>query len=107
MCTVEERLVFAVSDGNRADNDAILQHDAKNQEDKVEEKHSEAQHLVHFPFTGCDGDDDEKEHEEEQHDGTEKAVAADSNWSQTVEERVQEPWDGQAGRKKIKDAGFT
>lgn len=90
----EKRLGTTVSDRNRADNDAILQHDAEHQEDKIEEKHSETQELIHLPFTDCDGNYDEKKHDEEQHDGTEKAVAADSHWSQTVDERVQEPWDG-------------
>lgn len=73
-------------DGNGADNDAILQHHAEHQENKVEQEHGGTQHLVHLPFAGCDGDDDKEKHDEEQHDGTEEAVAADGHWSQTVEE---------------------
>lgn len=77
---------FALSNGNRADNDAVLEHHAEHQEDEVEEEHGETQHLVHLPFAGCDGDGDKEEHEEEQHDGTEQTVTADSYWSQTVDE---------------------
>lgn len=72
-------------DGNRADNDAILQHHAKHQEDKVEQKHGETQCLIHLPLTGCNGDDNKEKHDKEQHDGTEEPVTADGHWSQTVE----------------------
>lgn len=85
--------IFALSDGNWADDDAVLEHHAEHQEDEVEEEHGETQHLVHLPFAGCDGDGDKEEHEEEQHDGTEQAVTADGYWSQTVDEREQEPRD--------------
>ena len=72
------------SDGNRADNDAILQHHAKHQEDKVEQEHGETQCLIHLPLTGSNRDSDKEEHDEEQHDGTEEPVAADGDGSQTV-----------------------
>lgn len=74
------------SDGNGAGNDAILQHHAEHQENKVEQEHGGTQYLVHLPFAGCNRDDDKKKHDEEQHDGTEEAVAADGHRSQTVEE---------------------
>lgn len=83
---------FCDSDGNGAGNDAILQHHTEDQEDEVEQEHGGAQHLVHLPLAGGNGDDDKEEHDEEQHDGAEEAVAADGDRSQTVEERVQEPW---------------
>lgn len=90
------RFLFTRSDGNRADNDAILQHHAKHQEDKVEQEHGEAQTLIHLPLTGCNGDDDKNEHDKEQHDGTEEPITADGDWSQTVNRWVQEPRDRQA-----------
>lgn len=79
------------SDGNGAGNDAVLQHHAEDQEDEVEQEHGGAQNFVHLPLAGRDGDDDEEKHDEEQHDGTEEAVAADGDRSKTVEERVEEP----------------
>lgn len=79
------------SDGNGAGDDAILQHHTEDQEDEVEQEHGGAQNFVHLPLAGRDGDDDEEKHDEEQHDGTEEAVAADGDRSQTVEERVEEP----------------
>lgn len=88
--------VHSLLDGNGADDDTILQHNTEHQEDEVEEKHGGTQHLIHLPFTGRDGDDDEEEHEKEQHNGTEEPVAADRYWSETVEHRVQEPWDRKA-----------
>lgn len=71
--------------GNGTDNDAILQHHAENQENEVKQEHGGAQRLVHPPVTGRDGNDDKEQHDEEQHDGTEEAVAADSDWSQAVD----------------------
>lgn len=87
------RHLFIRSDGNGANNDAIFQHHAQHQENKVKQEHGGPQCLVHLPLAGCNGDGDKEEHYEEQHDGTEESVAADSHWSQTVAERVQEPRD--------------
>lgn len=92
--------MFAVSDGNRADDDPIFQHNTQHQEDKVEEKHGETQHLIHLPFTGCDGDDDKEEHEEEQHDGTEQAVGADGHRLAGMQGSVYKPGDRQAESTK-------
>lgn len=82
---MQRKLLITYSDGNRADNDAVLQHHTKHQEDEVEQEHGETQRFVHLPLTGCDGDDDEEEHEEKEHNGTEEAIAADGNWSQTMD----------------------
>lgn len=71
--------------GNGTDNDAILQHHAENQENEVKQEHGGAQSLVHLPVTGCDGNDDKEKHDEEQHNGTEESVAADSDWGQAVD----------------------
>lgn len=90
------RLRLTCSDGDGADDDAVLQHHAQHQEDKVEQEHGEAQRLVHLPPARPDGDDDEEEHDEEQHDGTEEPVAADRNWGQVVDGGVQEPRDREA-----------
>lgn len=83
--TARERLLFTQSYGNRADNDAILQHHTKHQEDKVEQEHGGTQHFIHLPLTGRNGDDNKEEHEEQQHNGTEEPIAADSHWSQTMD----------------------
>lgn len=87
------------SDRNRAGNDSILQHHAKHQEDEIEQEHGETQRLIHLPLTGRDGDDDKKEHDEEQYDGTEEPVAADGHWSEAVDGREQEPRDWKTFRK--------
>lgn len=91
------------SDGNGADDDLVLQHDADHQEDDVEEEHNEAQQLAHLPLAGGDGDDDDEEHEEEEHDGAEEAVAAHHHGLQTVpqgehEPRERQPEQGRANR---------
>ena len=65
------------SDGDGADEGAVLQQDAEDEEHKVQYEHGEAQHSAHLPAADGDGDDDEEEHEEEQHDGAEQAVGAD------------------------------
>lgn len=72
-------------DGNGTDDDSILQHNTEHQEDKVEEKHGETQHLIHLPFTRRNGDDDKEEHEEEQHNGAKEPVAADGHWTKIVD----------------------
>lgn len=83
------------SDGHRALDDLVLQHDAHHQEDEVQHEHNEAQQLAHAPLAGGDGDDDEEEHEEEEHDGTEEAIRADLHGTQPVDQAPQEPREGQ------------
>ncbi len=78
MCSAAVRSLPISSDGNRADEDAIFQQDAEEEEHKIQYEHGEAQHSAHLPATGGNGDDDEEEHEEEEDDGAEQAVGADS-----------------------------
>lgn len=92
------------SDGHRAGNDLVLQHDADHHEDKVQHEHDETEQLAHAPLAGGDGDDDEEEHEEEEHDGAEEAVGADLHRFQAPEQRPQEPGEGQpAGTRANED----
>lgn len=65
------------SNRNGADDEAVLEHDAEDQEHKVEQEHGEAQRAAHLPAAGGDGDDHKEQHEEQQHDGTEEAVGVD------------------------------
>lgn len=90
---LQRRFQLPFSDGNRADNDSILQQNADHQEKEVQEKHSESQHLIHPPVTDCNGDYDEEQHDEEQHNGTEESIAANSHWTKTMDGRVQQPGD--------------
>lgn len=80
------------SSAHRTYYDAILQHNAQRHEDEVKQNHGQTKHPVHLPLAGYYGDDDKEEHDEEQRDGTQKSTAADGYWSQTVDERVKEPW---------------
>lgn len=66
----------SLSDGHRADDDFVLQHDGHDEEDEVEQEHEEAKQLAHLPLAGSDGDDDKQQHEEEQDDGTEEPSTA-------------------------------
>lgn len=84
-----------LSDGHRADDDLVLQHDADHQEDEVQHEHDEAQQLAHAPLAGGDGDDDEEEHEKEEHDGAEETVGADLHGAHAAEKRPQEPREWQ------------
>lgn len=87
--------LFLLSDGNGADEDAVLQHDAQHQEHEVQCEHGQAQLPAHLPAAGGDGDDDEEKHEEEQHDGAEQPVGADADRLAVVKQSVDEPRDGQ------------
>lgn len=78
MCTIKE------SNGDRADDDLVLQHYADHQEHEVEQEHEETQQLAHLPLAHSNGDNDEEEHEEEQNDGAEQAIAAHGHWSKVV-----------------------
>ena len=84
----------------RADNDAIFQHHTKHQEDKVEQDHGQAQHLVNLPLTGCNRGDNKEKRDEEQRSATEKPIAADGHWSKTVGDWVQEPREWKSFIKK-------
>lgn len=94
------RLQWCHSDRNGTDEDAVLQHDAEDEEHKVQYKHGEAQHFAHLPATGGDGDDHKEEHEEEQHYGAEQAIGADGHRLAFVEENVHEPWHRQAASRE-------
>lgn len=104
-CKVElsDKSAVLLLDGDRANNDFILQHDTDDQEDKVEQEHEEAQKLAHSPPANCDGDYDEEEHEEEEDDGAEQAIAAHLDWLKIIDDVVQEPGEWQTrGRAEIK-----
>lgn len=87
-----------LSDGHRAGQDLVLQHDADHQEDEIQHEHDEAEQLAHTPLAGGDGDDDEEEHEKEQHNGTEEAVGADLHRFQVTEEGPHEPGERQPAK---------
>lgn len=90
----------APSDGHRAGEDLVLQHDADHQEDKVQHEHDEAEQLAHAPLAGGDGNDDEEQHDEEEHDGAEEAVGADLHWFQAAEEGPHEPGERQSANTR-------
>lgn len=92
-------MCFSLSDGDRAGDDSVLQHDTDDEENKVEQKHEEAQQLAHSPLASRDGDDDEEEHEEEKNDGAEQAIAAHLYWLEVIDDVVEEPWEWQSGGK--------
>lgn len=103
---------FALSDNERelcfdshshsdwAGDDFVLEHDADNEEDKVEQEHERSQELAHFPLTNRNGEDDEEQHEEEEDNGAEQAVAADLDWFQVVDDMVEEPGERQTGGER-------
>lgn len=76
----------SVAHTDRADKNVILKHQANHQEDKVKQEHGETKPLTYLPLTGCNGDDEKEEHDKEQHDGAEEAIAADGDWNQTADE---------------------
>lgn len=88
------------SDRDGAGEDAVLQQDAEDEEHKVQCEHGEAQHSAHLPATGCDGDDDKEEHEEQQHDGAEEAIRADSHRLAAVKQSVDKPGHWQAATEE-------
>lgn len=85
------------SDGDRTADDFVLQHDADDKEDEIEQEHNEAQDFAHLPFAGSDGHDDKQEHEEEEDNGTEQTVAAHSHWPEVIDGAEDEPGEGQTG----------
>lgn len=87
----------SLSDGDGAVDDFVLQHDADDEEDEVEQEHEKAQELAHFPPASRDGYDDKEEHEEEEDDGAEQAVAAHLHRLEVVEDVEDEPGERQAG----------
>lgn len=89
-----------LSDGDRADDNFVLQHDTDNEEDKVEEEHEEAQELAHSPLTSRDGYDDKEEHKEEEDDGAEQAIAAHHYWLEVIYDIVEEPGEGKPGGRR-------
>lgn len=89
-----------LSDGDRADDDFVLQHDTDDEEDEVEQEHEEAQKLAHSPLTSRDGHDDKEEHEEEENDGAEQTIAAHHYWLEVVYDIEEEPGEGKpVGRR--------
>lgn len=99
-CTKSCVTVLFPSDGNRADEDTILQQNTQDEEHKVQYEHGEAQLSAHLPPTGGDGDNDKEEHQEEQHNGAEQAIGADHNWLTVVEQGVYQPRDRQTKTKQ-------
>lgn len=91
-------------DGDRAHKNSVFQEDADHQKHKVEAKHDEAQHFVHPPFAERNGKDNEQQHDEEEDNGTEEAIAADSHGLKSVNDGVQEPgqWEPAGDRKEGK-----
>lgn len=83
----------SLSDGDGAGDNFVLQHDADDEEHKVEQEHEQSQQLAHFPMTNRDGDDNEEQHEEEEDDGAEQAVAAHLYWLEVIQDVVDEPWE--------------
>lgn len=102
---VGSRLWLLLLDGNWAHKNSVFQEDADHQEHKVEAEHDEAQHFVHPPFTKGNGKDDKEQHDEEEDDGAEEAVAADGHWLKSVNDRVQEPGQGEPVRERSKGTG--
>lgn len=86
-----------LSDSDRTADDLVLQHDADDKEDEIEQEHSKAQDFAHLPFASSDGHDDKQEHEEQEDNGTEQTVAAHSYWPEVIDGAVDEPGEGQAG----------
>lgn len=85
------------SDGDRTADDFVLQHDADDKEDEIEQEHNKAQDFAHLPFAGSDGHDDKQEHEEEEDNGTEQTVAAHSHRPEVIDGAEEEPGEGQTG----------
>lgn len=88
------------SDGDGADDDFVLQHNADDEEDEVEQEHEKAQKLAHPPLAGRNGQGDEEQHEEEEDDGAEQAVAAHLDRLEVVDDVVDEPGEWQPGGRR-------
>lgn len=87
-------------DGDRTLENFVFQEDADHQEHEVEAKHDEAQYFVHAPLAEGDGKDDKEQHDEEEDDGAEEAVAADGHGRESVDDGVEEPGQGEPERKR-------
>ena len=85
------------SDGDRTADDFVLQHDADDKEDEIEQEHNKAQDLAHLPFASSDGHDDKQKHEEQEDNGTEQTVAAHSYWAEVIDSAEDDPGEGQPG----------
>lgn len=93
-------VLCCLSDGDRTADDFVLQHDADNKEDEIEQEHNKAQDFAHLPFASGDGHDDKQEHEEQEDDGTEQTIAAHSHWLEVIDGAVDEPGEGQSGGRQ-------
>lgn len=58
----------------------------------MKKDHCRAERPTDLPLTGSNGGDEKDKHKKEEHRGTDESTAADGRRSQTVTERVQEPW---------------
>ena len=92
-------------DGDWAHKNSVFQEDADHKEHEVEAEHDEAQHFVHPPFAEGDGKDDKEQHDEEEDDGAEEAVAADGHGLESVDDGVQEPGQWEPVRETTGLAG--
>lgn len=95
--TISRSCAPTFSDSDGAGDDFVLQHDADNEEDKVEQEHEKSQELAHFPLASPNGEDDKEEHEEEEDDGAEQAIAAHLYWFEVIDDIVDEPGEWQTG----------
>lgn len=87
-------------DGDWAHKNSVLEEDADHQEHKVEAKHDEAQDFVHPPLTKGNGEDDKEQHDEEEDNGAEEAIAADGHGLESVDDGVQEPGQREPMRER-------
>lgn len=95
--TISRNSTPTFSHSNGAGDDFILQHDADNEEDEVEQEHEKSQELAHLPLASRNGEGDKEKHEEEEDDGAEQAIAAHLYWFEVVDDIVEEPGEWQTG----------
>lgn len=87
-------------DGDRTLDHFVLQENTDNQEHKIKPKHEETQDFIHLPLAGSNGEDDKEQHDEEEDNCTEQAIAADCHWGEAVNHSIQEPWKRKAVKKQ-------
>lgn len=87
-------------DGDRTLDHFVLQKDADYQEQKIKPKHEKAQDFIHPPLAESDGEDDKEQHDEEEDNCTEQAIAADCHRGKPVTDSIQEPWKRKAVKKQ-------
>lgn len=58
---------------NRTADQVVLEHEGNGDENEIEQKHGEAESLVHLPPEAGDGHDDEQQHHEEDRYGADHA----------------------------------